>query len=281
MTDRDRSSGMICRTQIPSPPLSGIVELFWSCEGGTPPHTLERVRPTGTMQLIVNLGDGELRVYDRQDHRLSRSFGRAMVSGPRAVFAVIDTASQASTVGVHFKPGGARRFLGLPADALRDAAAPLDALWGARAAALRDRLGEAATAEARFALLERALLAQGRGAAPRHPAVELALAAFGRRPTPAVKQVGDRTGLSQRRFIQLFREEVGLTPKLFCRVRRFQAALRLVGGARQVDWADVALRCGYFDQAHLIRDFRAFSGLSPTAYLARRSRQPNHVPLDR
>jgi AraC-like DNA-binding protein len=94
-----------------------------------------------------------------------------------------------------------------------------------------------------------------------------------------VKEVSERIGLSQRRFIQLFREEVGLTPKLFCRVRRFQEVIRLLGSGRRPGWAEVALRCGYSDQAHLVHDFREFSGTTPTSYLANRCEHPNHVPL--
>ena len=67
--------------------------------------------------------------------------------------------------------------------------------------------------------------------------------------------------------------------KLFCRIQRFQEVLHLIGTGRQVEWADVALTCGYFDQAHFIHDFRTFSGLNPTAYLAQRSEHLNHVPL--
>jgi AraC-like DNA-binding protein len=72
---------------------------------------------------------------------------------------------------------------------------------------------------------------------------------------------------------------VGLTPKLFCRVRRFQRVLRRIGTGRPVEWAAVAVDCGYFDQAHFIRDFHAFSGINPSAYLAGRTEHLNHVPL--
>jgi AraC-like DNA-binding protein len=91
--------------------------------------------------------------------------------------------------------------------------------------------------------------------------------------------VTNAVGLSQGRFIDRFRDEVGLTPKLFCRVRRFQEVVRRVHRAREVDWTDVALSCGYFDQAHFINDFRAFSGLSPTTYMAWKGDHQNHVPL--
>lgn len=271
---------MAYRTYIPRPPLSDFVELFWSHEGYDPPHGRERVVPTGKMQLIVNLSEDELRVYDRRDHDRFQSFGGSLISGAHSEFVVIDSADQASTVGVHFKAGGARPFLGVSAGELRDKDAPLDALWGPKATELRGRLIEAGTPEAGFRVLERALLAQLERPLAHHPAVAFALEEFQSAPfTKAVREVSDRTGLSRRRFIQLFREEVGLTPKLFCRIRRLQEVISLVGGERRLEWAEVALRCGYFDQAHLVHDFREFSGITPTAYLANRSEHPNHVPL--
>lgn len=257
--------------------------MFWSCEGYSPPHAIERVVPTGTMQLIFDLREGEeggIRVYDREDHRRFRNLGGSMLSGAHSRFVVIDTASQASTVGVHFRPGGAFPFLGLPAGSLRDADVPLDALWGTKAAELRGRLLEAHTPEARFRVLEHALLARAARPLEHHPAVAFALREFQSAPrVRSVKEVGKRTGLSQRRFIELFRREVGLTPKLFCRIRRFQETMRLIGSGRRAGWAETALTCGYFDQAHLVRDFRAFSGTTPTGYVAHRGEHPNHISL--
>ena len=267
-------------THIPRPPLSEFVDLFWSQEGYDPQHAIERVVPTGTMQLIVSLREDDLRVYDQRDHRRFRSLGGSLISGAHSRFVVIDTASQASTMGVHFKAGGARPFLGVSAGELRDADVPLDALWGTKAAELRAQLLEAQTPEAGFRVLERALLAQATRPPTHHPAVALALEEFRGAPrTKTVKEVSGRTGLSQRRFIQLFRQEVGLTPKLFCRVRRFQEVIRLIGSGRRAEWAEVALRCGYFDQAHFVHDFCEFSGTTPTNYLVNRGEHPNHVPL--
>jgi AraC-like DNA-binding protein len=83
--------------------------------------------------------------------------------------------------------------------------------------------------------------------------------------------------MSKRRFIQMFDERVGLTPKLFCRVRRFHRALRLIARGGPIKWADLAVDCGYFDQAHFIHDFTDFCGLSPSAYLGLRTEHLNHV----
>ena len=87
-------------------------------------------------------------------------------------------------------------------------------------------------------------------------------------------------GISKRRFEQVFNEQVGLTPKLFCRIRRFQRVLQLINEQNDIDWTDVALSCGYFDQSHFIHDFQSFSGINPTEYVTRGSRYVNHVPME-
>jgi len=258
------------------------VDKFWSEEGYDPPHAKERALPTGTVELIINLLDDEMRVYDRQDHNRPQSFREALICGAHSGYFVIDTAKQSSVMGVHFRPGGALPFLRMPACELRDAHVSLDALWGPDADRLRERLLEAQTPEGRFRILEGALLARlEKGHLARHPAVSFALSEFLSVPhAKRISEVTDRIGLSQRRFIQIFDEEVGLTPKLFCRVRRFQEVVHLIESRKRIEWAEVALASGYYDQAHFINDFRAFCGLTPTAYLTKRSERLNHVPLD-
>jgi AraC-like DNA-binding protein len=264
----------------PKPPLSDFVQLFWHADGPAPAHAKERLFPTGTIELVINLRGDVLSVYDRADNAKRRRFRGAVVCGPQSESFVIDTADQASVMGVHFKPGGAFPFLTLPAGELQDAHVSLDTLWGAKAGRLRERLGEAATPAARFRVLEEALLARATRPLVRHPAVAFALRQF--EGGPHLRRVADVTeavGLSPRRFIQVFKDEVGLAPKLFCRILRFQRVLQLVQRDTPVEWAAVAQGCGYFDQAHFIHDFRAFSGLNPSAYLAHRGEHLNHVPL--
>jgi transcriptional regulator GlxA family with amidase domain len=113
-----------------------------------------------------------------------------------------------------------------------------------------------------------------------HPAVTYALNCFDHpRYANRVAAITDRVGLSPRRFIQLFHQQVGITPKAFCRVRRFQRVLREVRDRRPIDWAQIALICGYYDQPHFIHDFQAFSGLTPNAYSAVATPHLNHLKL--
>ena len=114
----------------------------------------------------------------------------------------------------------------------------------------------------------------------RHPAFTYALTEFSGVPhTRTVSDVTDRLGLCSRRFTEVFDDEVGLTPKLYCRIQRFTHAIKLAHQTDDVDWADLAAMAGYYDQSHMIRDFQEFSGLNPSAYLKDRGIHMNHVPL--
>lgn len=264
---------MFYRSHTPAPPLGDFIEWFWYCEE-TPAHARARILPSGTVELVFNLRDDEVRL----DGPVCRRLSGAVVSGAYGGFLVIDPMQHASMIGVHFKPGGAAPFLGTAPGDLTDAHADLEALWGRSAIELRERLCAADTPAERFAVLERMLMARLVRAPGRHRAVPTALAAF-ERPEARVRDVAARVGLSQRRFIQVFAAEVGLTPKLYGRVRRFQRARAMARPGASPDWARIAVECGYFDQAHLIRDFRAFAGFSPVAFLSHQSERvlPNHI----
>lgn len=271
---------MTYREYIPDSPLSGLVELFWLYDGYAPPHSMERVLPTGTVEIVVNLRGEALRVYDAGAGGRFESHRGPLVCGAFSAPFAIDTAQQASIMGIHFKPGGLFPILGPVVGELGGTHVTLGTLCGSAADELWDRLLEARTPETRFLILEQFLLARvARSPAP-HPAVALALDEFRCVPgARTVAEVADLAGLSPRRFAELFRREVALTPKAFCRVQRFQRVLRLIERDPSVDWAGLALACGYYDQAHFNRDFRAFSGITPGTYLGLRTDHINHVPL--
>lgn len=250
------------RTCRPSAPLAPFVEFFWSCERYAPAHSRERVLPTGTTDLIFR-GDTW--------HEL-----RGGLVGPRSKCVTVSTGAPFAAVGVHFKPAGAYPFVrGATAD-LVDSAAPLADLWGPVADAISEHLASAMAPEQRFRVMEEMLLARLSESAPQLSirwAVDVFTRSRGLLPVGAVVQ---RVGMSRRRFVEEFRKEVGLSPKAFCRLRRFSAALYRVASLADVDWADVAQAAGYWDQAHFNHEFREFCGLTPSEYLARRV-APTHV----
>ena len=238
---------------------------------------------------MINLQDNELRIYDAARIDSCKRFSGALVSGTYSRSFVTDTAEERSVMGVHFKPAGAFPFLGVPADELADTHVDLEMLWGQSARELRERLCEAPTPVKRFQILEDVLSAHLFRPLEHHHAVSTTLDEFGRLGTrPMVREMAKEIELSQRRFIRVFAAEVGLTPKLFGRIQRFQKAVSLASASNAVpDWPQLALNCGYFDQSHLIGDFVEFSSLTPSEYIAQLRhldqhkvrRKRNHVPL--
>ena len=264
----------------PRPPLDRFVDLVWMCRQPAGPHLLERVLPTGAPQFIINLKEDQTRLYDPQRGYRCIATAGSVLSGVHSRFKVIDTSEQEHVAGVAFRPGGTVAFLRVPAHETADRDVPLADLIGpCRTASLRERLLASGSAEAGLEAIETALLELGASRSI-HPAVSFALNAFDRAPnTTSIAAVTGAIGMSAKRFIERFKNDVGVTPKRYCRIRRFQQALGSAHRAHGVDWAQVALDCGYFDQAHFIHDFRSFAGVTPTAYLAARTPFQNHVKI--
>src|SRR5262245_37027368 len=151
---------MLYRSHIPASPLADFIADFWLYADYTPPHVTERILPSGTVELVVNLADDELRIYDRVRPGSCERFSGAIVSGPYDRFFVIDTAEEASLLGVHFKPGGAFPFVGLPLDELVNTHVDLETVWGRSGRELRERLLAATAPMDRFRIVEAALLQQ-------------------------------------------------------------------------------------------------------------------------
>lgn len=263
---------------LPKPPLSDFVELFWLYEASTPTaHAMERILPQGAAQLIVNLRDDRFRLYDHSHCTQLRCVPGSVIVGVYSKFFTTDTDQQSAVLGVSFKPGGAYPFFKWPMQELQNTHLPLETAWGSLANEVRERLLAAPTPQHKFQLLEDYLTAHFSHRLIQQPAVAFALKEFEElRP---IAQVAGQIGLSHKHFIELFRRQVGLTPKTYWRVRRFQAALALIRSGQPVEWRTLALGCGYFDQAHFIHDFETFTGFTPTTYLVRPNEHPNHVPL--
>lgn len=262
----------------PGPPLDQLVDSLWALSDA-PDHARERIVPSGTIELVINLHDDAFRIYDPAAGG-ERRFRGALVSGCYRRAFEIDTCAHARILGVHFKPGGAARLLGAPAGELADAHVGLDDLWGRRAAELRERLCAAPTVRRRFDLLEQALTARLPDRPQPRAAVSAALAELDR-PGIEVGGVARALGLSHRRFIEVFFEDVGMAPKRYAMVRRFQSALAVALQTPSPAWARIAPAHGYYDQAHLCRDWVELAGISPADLVGLRAIpvKDNHVAI--
>jgi AraC-like DNA-binding protein len=272
--------GFVFRRRIPAPPLSDYVAWFWYFEGLRCDYDRERVLPDGSCELVINLQDVPRHRFDPHDPGRNETFQHSWISGAQTKYLVIDVLQNSSMIGVHFQPGGISPFVPGGAAEVGGKVVEADAVWGLAAIDLCDALRNAPSPDLKFSLLEEFLFRRLRHRWERHPAIVHALRRFTADPHQGrIDQVVGETGLSHKQFIECFRREVGLTPKRYCRIRRFQRVLDEIHAGRPVNWTELALAGGYFDQAHFINEFRVFSGLNPRAYLRDAGEYRNFVPL--
>ncbi len=265
----------------PGAPLNAFVECLWYLPSYIVEHQRERTLPTGTMELVFNLGVQSLRVFRDDADVLGQRFHDSVVCGPHSRYFVLDTSRKGPVIGVHFHPGGTAPFFDLPSDELTNRHVALEDLWGPAAHELGERLREARTPGCMFMLLEHTLLARLQSPNVLHPAVAHAIRTLTGMPdVTRIRQVQNETGYSAKRFIELFRGSVGLTPKVYSRIRRFQAVIARAAQGDYVNWAGVAVDGGYYDQSHLNREFRRFSGITPPCYRPVTTRRPSHVAAE-
>jgi len=245
-----------------------------------PQHALERILPDGSMTLAVLLEADALRVYEPDGTSRFAPIKGSLICGPHSTFHVIDTQCQASLLTVHFHPGGAFPFFDMPLDEVANRKTPLAELWNGDAGPLRERLLAARSPADKFTVMEVVLGRRLQVGHKQSKAVPFALRQLTEGSAHrSMAALADEIGLSQRRFIQLFRAEVGLTPKAFARVRRFHAVLNRLQDSVEPDWSDVAVDAGYCDQAHFIHEFKEFCGMSPARYHASRGEHLLHLPV--
>jgi AraC-like DNA-binding protein len=269
----------------PGPPLSAWVECFWYSPAGRSGSAMRRrsALPSGSMDVVFNLGENSVQVLLPPDRVALRTDG-TILHGAQSGYFIIDArpVTHAST-GVHFRPGGGAVLLGAPASELSDLHVSLSDLWGASAQQLRAQLIECRDPVQVFQALERALLMRLRVARLPlvNPAISFALRRFSTGASvDRVAPVRQATGYSERHFNSLFQQAVGLSPKRFCRIQRLRAVVEQLARGAPVEWAQVAAANGYFDQSHLNRDFRLFSGVTPGDYRPVSRDSALHMDLD-
>jgi AraC-like DNA-binding protein len=271
----DRHESALGRREMawadPDPRLRAFVRRYAGFLEFTLAPLRRRELPSGDVHCIISFGPPwELPDPDAPDLRSDRHL--SFVAGLDDRHAFSEHAGLAYGAEIQFTPLGARAFFGMPTGELTHEVVALDAVSGRAGDRLVELLALAPDWTQRFALLDRAIATRVAEAPP--PPREVAWAWSRLVATDGAVPVGglaEDLGWSRKRLIGRFREHVGVAPKLYARLLRFQAAVETLRSARgEVDLAGLALDCGYYDQPHLNRDFRAFAGTTPTAFVAGR-----------
>ncbi|AVP97098.1 hypothetical protein C7S18_07785 [Ahniella affigens] len=273
ITDRislfERQDALGCwrvATCTPSPALAPFVLSYWFGEGQVF-YQRDRILPGGTSFLLINLGPTQYRILPgppEQRVPFRDIWYSGMHEGPIETEAPHGNA----LLGVVFQSAGARGVLHVDAQALANQIQPLEDLLGSSVLALRERLLQMSDCRARFAELEHWLLCRLRSQHAPHRLVSWAVANLQRSAGQgSVERLAAEAGVSRKYLGNLFQRDVGLSPKMLARVLRFQSALSLLAWRDTVPWVALAEHCGYYDQSHLTRDFQAFSGYAPGAFV--------------
>jgi AraC-like DNA-binding protein len=264
-------------SQRPAPRLRKHVLGYCGYEEKTVGFTRRRELPSGEVVVIVGFGPKVETTYpDLAPGRVARN--GSFVAGLHDTHCFVESPGTQAGIQLNLTPLGARLLLGVPMRELTNRVVALDDLLGAKGDLLVEELYDAPGWDARFRLLDRVLERRLDAARPASPDVAWAwkrlVGSGGRLP---VGDLCEELQCSRKHLLRRFDEQIGLAPKTFARVIRFQRATRMLGhrnGASSVDdverntgqgmsWGEIALECGYFDQAHMNRDFRQFAGASP------------------
>ncbi len=215
----------------------------------------------GNSSMVFNLG----MVYRAHGFWRARCGARGEMIGAMSRVGPDPGGELPEMVGVYFHPAQVPSFTRVPARELTDRIVALEELWGAAALELPSQLSELDGTE-RIDRLESVLLRRVEDRRESGVAVDVPrLAAWVLRQhgRVTVESLAHAAGVSRQRLTRVFRERVGISPKLYCRLARFQSALAFVRRDANVDWAQSAAELGYADQSHMIAEFREFSGLTP------------------
>jgi AraC-like DNA-binding protein len=229
-----------------------------------------RELPSGLATLVFNLGQ-ELRVEHPVGTRTAYPAGTAFFAGVSSAYAVTETDRSQEGAQVMLTPLGARALLGFPLDEVGERLIdPVD-LFGAAARETIERLQEATSHADRLAILEQEIASLGPSVSDLPCGLVWALQRLeANAGQVGVASLAKELGWSRKHFSVCFRREFGVPPKLFARILRFDHAVRRLRRNQVESWAELADVCGYADQAHLTRDFRAFAGGPPASFMRRK-----------
>ncbi|MFC4588009.1 helix-turn-helix domain-containing protein [Sphaerisporangium corydalis] len=260
--------------RVPGAPLDRFVDDIY-CLTGVPRHRRMNVPPMPSAHLFVNLG-GPARLWDSDLSVPSAVFADGWFMGVWTRRFLFEYPAWVRLVGVHFKPWGISPFVDMPATELRDRWVPVDAVWRRSLDRIRNQVGDSTSAIETLRILEEELRSRLAEAPSR--GLELVQHTGGRLETShgavPVGALTDAAGVSVNHLATQFKSHVGVTPKRVARIYRFARLIVSVDPSRPVDWSEVAHTAGYFDQAHFSREFKDFTGHTPTEYLALRRRFP-------
>jgi len=271
---------MMHRPYFPAFPLDQFISVFIYFEGIQHAHKVDRFLPNGDTEILIDFKEGPQFIYDNTSLKEIQACHHVWTSGIRTEPITIPSGTDAAMMVIAFRKGMAAPFFPFPMNEIADCVLDADLVWGHDFASLREQLLETCDIDLRFHIVEAFLLQKFRSSLDLNPCVAFALEQMTYRPNEInIALMNSQIGYSQRHFTDMFRRHVGITPKAYLRIMRFQKAVRTIDETREIDWPRVSLECGFYDQSHFINDFKHFSGFTPDEYSKIHTSYQNYIPV--
>lgn len=247
----------------PHPSVREAVVCYWTLRSDGDHAIAEprRILPDGCVDIIFNFGDPLRSVIVGRS-----SFNRLpwYVVGAMTRPVKVQTTGRTDILGIRFRPGYAKPFLSTPAYAFTDISLSLEDVWGQRGAEIGEKLAGTKIVHGRMKILDMELFHRyrqaGKPSGPLKLAILTLLKSGGQN---RIADVAAQCGISTRHLGRQFEDAVGLSPKLFANIIRFQKAFSIARQATPPDWLSLVFESGYYDQSHMINDFQKFANCSP------------------
>ncbi|MBK8503875.1 MAG: AraC family transcriptional regulator [Saprospiraceae bacterium] len=271
---------MISYLYRPKYPLSDFIESIYYYKDFIPAHAIDRLLPDGNVQLIIDLTEQPKYIYDNRTLKEIQACKRVWFSGFRTEPITIPSGQDSEMIIVQFMKGRAYPFMSDPMDQVKNLVVDAELVLKFDIHDLRQLLQDVDSVALKIEILEEELLKHYLPFLERNPFTDFVISKIIDRPHHCcLSDISDQVGYSQKHVIKIFKANVGVTPKEFLKIIRFQKAIQDIEERRVVSWTSISDDCGFYDQSHFIADFRNFSGMTPSEYLKQRGPYLNYIPV--
>lgn len=271
---------MIYQTHFPSFPLNQFIEIFVYFNDVRLEHNFDRFLPNGDTEILIDFHDTPQYIFDNNTLKEIQACHHVWASGLRTEPITIPAGNKSEMMVISFKKGMAAPFFPFPMEEISDCVVDADLVWGSDFGDLRERLLAKKDIGLRFRMVEDFLTRKFHSQMDLNPCVAFAIGEMTQRPDQlSIARMNQKIGYSQKHFTQMFRKQVGVTPKSYLKIMRFQKAVKTIDAADSIDWGTISQECGFYDQAHFIHDFKHFSGFTPEQYAKIHTNYQNYIPV--
>lgn len=262
---------------------SKYIESIFHFKDFAPDHSIERVVPTGHVFIIFELDDIPRNTFDNTTLKPNNTYKKVWISGMHKNYISISAHQKSEMFVIQFKSFGTYPFFQFPAENLNEKICTSEEFFENELLTVRENILKQSTSKDKFRIAENWL--SKRYDSTKIPSEELltVIQKLQQEPAAHLNEIIDHYPHTQKHLIDQFKKYVGLTPKYYQRILRFNDILQQIKQQESILWSQVAYQCGYSDQSHFIKEFKHFSGFNPKKFIKQEFNkdEPNFFPLNR